>query len=161
MQEFPMGRKSIPQIGGGSYSIFALFYFFFYFFFSLQYFYFLFLTTQLAVLILSFATDQKTYKSSSGLKNSRQIFSYATVSYHIHKRYHRGFLSVYSNMLHVSILFRILISRSILILSVFNCFFANKYVLNHHQDDFKGERDQGILINAAPGSHSGDQPKHS
>ena len=103
-------------------SIFALFYFFFYFFFSLQYFYFLFLTTQLAVLILSFATDQKTYKSSSGLKNSRQIFSYATVSYHIHKRYHRGFLSVYSNMLHVSILFRILISRSILILSVFNCF---------------------------------------
>ena len=51
-----------------------------------------------------------------------QIYSFATVSYHIHKRYHRGFLNVYSNMLHVSILFRILISWSILILSVFNCF---------------------------------------
>ena len=29
---------------------------------------------------------------------------------------------------------------------------------NHNSE---GERDQGVLINAAPGSHPGDQPKHS
>ena len=31
---------------------------------------------------------------------------------------------------------------------------------NYNQNS-EGERDQGVLINAAPGSHPGDQPKHS